>query len=255
LGKNLSFISAYHPQTDGQTKVVNRSLGNLLRCLTREYGSSWDVVLPQEEYSYNDSTNRSTSLSSFEIVYGIHLRGLFELRDVQGLDKRSGYADSFAEAMKKIHQQVRDTLHQNSQKIKARVDQRRRDVQYQIGDMVMVHLNKNRLPIGKHSKLMMRKIGPCQILEKYGPNAYKIELPDDIAISPIFNVADLTLYRSPDIGKGIANSVQDNAKWMQHLPPKEPLKMECILDSRIAKKTRNQTYFEHLVKWQGLLDS
>lgn len=38
LGTNLSFGSTYHPKTDGQTKVVNRVLGNLLRCLTKEYG-------------------------------------------------------------------------------------------------------------------------------------------------------------------------------------------------------------------------
>lgn len=119
----------------------------------------------------------------------------------------------------------------------------------------MVYLNKNRLPKGSHNKLMMRKIGPCKILEKYGPNAYKIELPDDIAISLIFNVADLTLYRGPDTGEGVKDSVQDNEEWVQYLPPKEPPKMECILDSRTTKKTRNQTYFEHLVKWQGLPDS
>lgn len=42
MGKNLSFSSAYHPQTDGQTEVVNRSLGNLLRSLVTEHHNQWD---------------------------------------------------------------------------------------------------------------------------------------------------------------------------------------------------------------------
>jgi hypothetical protein len=43
---NLSFISSYHPQTDGQTKVVNRNLGDLLRSLVTEHHSQWDNILP-----------------------------------------------------------------------------------------------------------------------------------------------------------------------------------------------------------------
>lgn len=45
LGTNLSFGSSYHPQIHGKTEVVNRSLGNQLRCLTKEYGQTWDQVL------------------------------------------------------------------------------------------------------------------------------------------------------------------------------------------------------------------
>jgi hypothetical protein len=37
LGTNLNFSSTYHPQTDGKTKVVNRSLGNILRYLVSEH--------------------------------------------------------------------------------------------------------------------------------------------------------------------------------------------------------------------------
>jgi transposase InsO family protein len=60
LGTNLSFSSAYHPQTDGQIEVVNRILGDLLKSLVTEKYSQWDHILPQVEFSYNDSINRIT---------------------------------------------------------------------------------------------------------------------------------------------------------------------------------------------------
>jgi hypothetical protein len=42
LGTNFSFNSAYHPQTDGKTKVVNISLRNLLRSQVTEHHNQWD---------------------------------------------------------------------------------------------------------------------------------------------------------------------------------------------------------------------
>ena len=82
LGTKLSFSSAYHPQTDGQTEVVNRSLRNILRSLNTEHPKQWDEVLAQAEYAYNDSHNKSTGQSPFHIVYGMHPRGVVELRNL-----------------------------------------------------------------------------------------------------------------------------------------------------------------------------
>jgi hypothetical protein len=66
LGIDMSFISTYHPQTDGQTEVVNKSFGKLLRSLVTEHHNQWDQILPQENFSYNDSPNRSTRKSPFQ---------------------------------------------------------------------------------------------------------------------------------------------------------------------------------------------
>jgi hypothetical protein len=99
LGTYLSFSSAYHPQTDGQTEVVNKSLGNLLRSLVTEHHNQWDQILPQEEFAYNDSPNRSTGKSPFQILYGMQPRGVSELRDLEQSEIRSIGAEDFAAEM------------------------------------------------------------------------------------------------------------------------------------------------------------
>jgi hypothetical protein len=67
-----------------------------------------------------------------------------------------------------------------------------------VGDQVLAHLRKERFPRGTYNKLKMKKIGPCKILRKFDANAYEIELPDGVGISPIFNVSYLYPYRKYD---------------------------------------------------------
>jgi hypothetical protein len=52
--------------------------------LVTEHNSQWDQILPQAEFAYNESPNRSVGKIPFEIVYGMDTRGISELRDLGG---------------------------------------------------------------------------------------------------------------------------------------------------------------------------
>jgi hypothetical protein len=169
--------------------------------------------LPQAEFAYNDSVNWSTGRSPFQIVYGMQPRGFSKLRDSEQTATSSAGAGEFAEAMKELHSQVKERLLKSSQEYKRRADQHRRQLQFEVGDLVLVHLRKERFPRGTYNKLKMKKIGPCQVLKKMGENAYEIELLDGIEISSIFNVSDLYPY-----GAGEAKTTSDEqleAQWQK----------------------------------------
>jgi hypothetical protein len=103
MGTKLTFSFAYHPQTDGQTEVVNQSLGYLLRSLVTEHHSQWDKIRAQEEFAYNDSVKRSIRKSPFQIVHGMKPRGVLELRDLEKSDFRSNGAKDFDAEMQELH--------------------------------------------------------------------------------------------------------------------------------------------------------
>ena len=124
---------------------------------------------------------------------------------------------------------------------------------FDVGDLVWVYLRKERLPKGKHTKLMQRKIGPCSILKKFGPNAYEVQLPNGLGLSPTFNVCDLTPYEDSDVATVGDEHLkkQTDVNFPKHKPPT----IEKVLDTRVVKKTRNKEYKQYLVKWKGQPDN
>lgn len=167
------------------------------------------------------------------------------------MEMKSGQVEDFTQTIKEDQEQVRKSILESTQKMKDKMDEKRRMVQFKVGDYVIVHLSKARMQSDKPTKLQMKRVGPCRILAKYGENAYKVELPSDLAISPVFNVADLIMYKGE-----IAGQTENQAKVLQDLDVnalpqvKQPIAEE-ILESRVMKSNRHQVYMEHLVKWAG----
>jgi hypothetical protein len=69
LDIQLHFSSAYHPQTDGQTKRVNQILEDMLRACALQYGRSWDKSMSYAEFSYNNSYQESLKMAPFDMLY------------------------------------------------------------------------------------------------------------------------------------------------------------------------------------------
>ncbi|XP_016191799.1 uncharacterized protein LOC107632644 [Arachis ipaensis] len=72
LGTKLLYSTTCHPQTDGQTEVVNRTLGTLLRAVVGKNLKTWEDCLPFIEFAYNRTIHSSTGFLPFELVYGFN---------------------------------------------------------------------------------------------------------------------------------------------------------------------------------------
>ena len=104
-----------------------------------------------------------------------------------------------AEFIKELHERTREQLERRVAQYEAKANKGKRRVTYAPGDLVWLHLRKERFPARRKSKLDDRGDGPFKVLRCFGPNAYELELPPGFGVSATFNVADLSPYVPPDI--------------------------------------------------------
>jgi hypothetical protein len=99
-----------------------------------------------------------------------------------------------AELIIKLHEQTKANIKAMNAKYEEAGSKGRKHITFEPGDLVWVHLRKDRFPDMRKSKLQPRAVGPFKVLHKINDNAYKVQLPTDFRVSSSFNIADLTPY-------------------------------------------------------------
>ncbi|GJW30524.1 putative reverse transcriptase domain-containing protein [Tanacetum coccineum] len=148
-----TLMNTKHPQADGQSERTIQTLEDMLRACVIDFGGNWDVHLPLAEFSYNNSYHSSIRCAPFEALYG----------------KKCRSPVLWAEIGK-------------SSLIRPELVQETTD-KFEVGDRVLLKVSpwKGVIRFGKRGKLASRYVGPFEILERIGPVAYQLRLPEELS--------------------------------------------------------------------------
>lgn len=184
----------------------------------------WSKWLSLAKYWYNSNYHTSAKTTPYQIVYGqlapLHTPYITGDSLVEDVD-RSLQTREAAIKMLQFH------LQRAQQRMKHLADKKRSDREFYVGDLVFLKLQ----PYGQKTianrmglKLAAKYFGPFKVLERIGKVAYKLELPADAKIHPIFHVSLLKKH----VGNAAVQSqlplMNDNDTFI-----KEPI---AILDRR-----------------------
>ena len=179
LGTRLNFSTTFHPQTDGQSERVIQILEDMLRSYVIDYEGSWDRYIPLVEFVYNTSFQSSIGMTPYEALYGRKCRT--PLCWLKLSEKKVIGSDLIQETEEKV-KMIKERLKVATDRQKSYVDMKRKDIRYEIGKKVFLKVLpwKKVMRFGKNGKLSPRFISPYEVIEKVGPVAYKLALPQDL---------------------------------------------------------------------------
>lgn len=254
LGVRLSMSTARHPETDGLSENVFGTLDLMLRafCGSGELKNEWVELLPSLEFAVNSNPSASRErLTPFEVWQG------FVPLSVADTISPSMVAAAGVSVQNRVQRQqtamraARDALAASQGAAAARIDSRRRETRYEVGDQVLVHKAFLRPPsddsvsFASKTKTRFKFSGPYRVSERIGPNAVRLDqLPLTFKGHPVFNVAAIKPFRVSTVPgrvlpllSGVDPSVEDGMEsWM----------VGSVTASRIRRGSRHW-----LVRWAG----
>ncbi|KAJ9509347.1 hypothetical protein QJQ45_001810 [Haematococcus lacustris] len=253
LQVQVNLSSAYHPETDGQTERVNRVIEEMLRHFIRPDQRDWAEYLPLVEFAINNAWQESVRSTPFYLSYGYHPR-LAELLD---LPQKVPQAHDFVKGMKTAVEQARQCLARAQKRMKSYQDNKRREVLYLPGDMVLLSTQNMRGKANQPGvrKLKPRYVGPFNVQYMVGKAAVKLWLPDEWSrLHNVFHVSLVKPYRTDPSGAVPGLAGPPPVQWLDGEPQ---YTVEKVVGHRLEpskgkrKGKSKKRRLEFLVKWQG----
>jgi len=195
LGIDSKLLTAFHPQTDGQTERMNQELEQYLRMFIDHRQEQWLEWLGTAEFAYDNKVQTSTKVSPFKANSGQDPRIGFELRKKGKFEE----TNKFVERMQKIQGEAKVALSKAQEDMKRYADRYRGEVEeYKVGDLVLLSTKdlKYQMVGRRTEKLTERFVGPYKVKSIVSMNAIELELPSTVKIHPVVNVSRVQRYTS-----------------------------------------------------------
>ncbi|KAM7289839.1 DDE-type integrase/transposase/recombinase [Ixodes scapularis] len=167
---------AYHPQTNGITERLNKTIADMISMYVDVEHKTWDEVLPYVTFAYNTAVQETTGVAPFQLVHGRKVTTMLDAMlphepAVGGSDD----AQVVAPRAEEVRQLARHRIKAQQCVDTGRYNLRRRDVHFQRGDRVWIWTPIRRR--GLSEKLLKRYIGPYKVLRRLGDLNYEV-MPD-----------------------------------------------------------------------------
>lgn len=196
MNTSLNLSTAYHQQTDGQTERTNRTLEQYLRMYTSDDQDDWDKYLVEAEFAYNHAKSSATGLSPFEVLYGVNPNVPASLLREPKLTTSPPSVQELLTGHWTRIQAVQDQLLTAQKNMADQYNKRRRDVSFQVDDLVYLDATNLSIPPDDPSRRRQRKnklhptyLGPFKILERPSALNYRLALHPDSKVHPVFHVS------------------------------------------------------------------
>jgi hypothetical protein len=174
---SLTLVLRITQETDGQTETYEPNLGRHVAHVRDGPTKRWEKFLPLVEFAYHNSYQSTIKMVPFEFLYGRPCRtplswDRFEDRVLVGPEA--------IQEMEEQMQSIRHGIKEAQDRQKSYADAHRVDRSYEVGDRVFLRVkpHKSSIKFGKGAKLSPRFVGPFEIVERKGPVAYRLALPD-----------------------------------------------------------------------------